>query len=87
MAKALRFYQDYVHALADCEGTASFCGLMNDTFDALNRKEKADGITLSSGYFEVNHFFHVFMTEVLEIVYYTLSQDVIGCNFHLKILT
>lgn len=30
--------------LRECEAAASFCEWMNDTFDALNRKDLTDGV-------------------------------------------
>lgn len=49
----LHFYSKRVDALRDCEGTAHFTKILNDAFDALNRRFAREGITLESCDFKV----------------------------------
>ncbi|XP_043287495.1 uncharacterized protein [Venturia canescens] len=44
VACGLRFFQQYVPELKDCEGTAAFCEWINQMFDALNRKDDIEGM-------------------------------------------
>ncbi|XP_077282627.1 uncharacterized protein LOC143908738 [Temnothorax americanus] len=44
VAHGLRFYQNRVPELKDCETTADFCEWMNNMFDALNRREYLKGL-------------------------------------------
>lgn len=55
MANALEFYRNRkCVALQGSEETQDFVKRFNDTFDALNRRHKIEGIKLNSNDFKVN---------------------------------
>lgn len=60
MAKAIAFYRDHegVDSLKHSHKTQHFAEIFNKTFDALNRKYPAKGITINSHDFDVCLFIY-----------------------------